>query len=131
MAPDTNTSFEVGGFVAYRDTDDPDDEGSKHYHIGRVNNVADGQAQVHCYATQGKALSRAQWKPLYQNDRGVYAIGKRTHGEPVVDNIPVDEGTWMLHYNVQFGENNRLTKQVRRQLTDLKVKHHRLNHTFP
>ena len=42
VAPDTNTSFEVGAYIAYRDTDDPEDEGSRYYHIGRVNNVADG-----------------------------------------------------------------------------------------
>ena len=74
VAPDTATSFEVGAYIAYRDTDDPDSQDSKRFHIGKVVNLADGEAHVHCLATKGKALSRAQWRPLYQNDQGAYGI---------------------------------------------------------
>ena len=59
VAPDTATSFTVGDYVAYRDTDDPDSEDSQRYHVGKVVNIADGNAHVHCHATHGKALSRA------------------------------------------------------------------------
>ena len=131
VAPDTATSFEVGSFIAYRDTDDPDSEDSSRYHVGKVINVADGQAHVHCHATHGKALSRALWKPLYQNDNGVYAVGDPNHGDAVVDKIPVDEQEWVLHYNVQLNQKQRITKRSRKQLDGMNVDHHRLGHTFP
>ena len=131
VAPDTSTSFEVGAFIAYRDTDDPADDNSSRYHIGKVLNVADGQAHVHCYATHGKALSRAQWAPLFQNHKGAYATGDDSHGESVVDLIPVDEQEWMLHYNIELNPKGRLTKRCRKQLADKHVQHHRLGHSFP
>ena len=102
VAPDESTSFVVGGFVAYKDTDDPDDPDSKRYHVGKVVNLADGEAHVHCYATHGKALSRAKWKELYQSDTGVYATGDSNHGEAVIDRIPTEEEDWMVHYNVKL-----------------------------
>ena len=110
VAPDTATSYQVGSFVAYRDTDDPDDVNSKHFHVGKVVNIADGEAHIHCYATHGKALSRAQWQTLYQNDRGVYNTGNPAHGHAVVDQIPVDEDEWTLHYNVQLTNKGIITK---------------------
>ena len=57
VAPDATTSFEVGAIIAYRDTDDPDNEDSQRFHIGKVTNIADGNAHVHCYTTSVKALS--------------------------------------------------------------------------
>ena len=100
VAPDSTTSFEQGATIAYRDTDDPEDEDSGRFHLGRVVNVTDGEAHLHCLATTGKALSRAQWKPLYQNNRGVFALGNQRHGDPVIERIPVDEDSWVLHYDV-------------------------------
>ena len=131
VAPDTTTSFEVGAIIAYRDTDDPDNEDSQRFHIGKVTNIADGNAHVHCYATSGKALSWAKWSPLYQNEQGAYKLDDRRHGEPVMDMIPVEEDEWMLHYAVQLNDNKRLSKQTRRQLESMAVTHHRLGHTFP
>ena len=57
VAPDSTTSFEVGAIIAYRDTDDPDNEDSQRFHIDKVTNIADGNAHVHFYATSGKTLS--------------------------------------------------------------------------
>ena len=131
VVPDAATSFEVGTYVAYRDTDDPDTPDSQRYHLGRVVNIADGNAHVHCHATKGKAISHAQWSPLYQNDRGVYKIGDDRHGEPVIDQIPVGEGEWVLHYAVQLNPKQRITKRTRKQLAARAVTHHRLTHTFP
>ena len=131
IASDTATSFEVGTYIAYRDTDDPDSDDSKRYHIGKVINIADGQAHVHCYSTHDNALSRAKWEPLYQNDRGVYDSGNRTHGDAVIDQIPVEEQDWVMHYDVKINLKDCLTKRTRKQLTDMKVTHHRLGHTFP
>ena len=131
VAPDAATSFEVGTYVAYRDTDDPDSPDSQRYHLGRVINIADGNAHVHCHATKGKAVSHAQWSPLYQNDRGVYKIGDDRHGEPVIDQIPVGEDEWVLHYAVQLNPKQRITKRTRRQLAARAVTHHRLTYTFP
>ena len=68
--------------------------------VGSAINIADGNAHVHCHATKGKAISHAQWSPLYQNDRGVYKMGDDRHGEPVIDQIPVGEDEWVLHYAV-------------------------------
>ena len=131
VAPDTATSFEKDAFVAYRDTDDPDDDDSKRYHLGKVINVADGNAHLHCYATAGKALSRAKWLPLYQSNTGDYSIGNTRHGDAVIDQIPVEEEEWVLHYNVQLDANKRINKRVRQQLADMSVTHHRIDHTFP
>ena len=129
-APDSATSFEQGAFVAYRDTDDPDDDDSKRFHLGKVINVADGEAHLHCYSTTGKALSRATWHPLYQNNKGVFRTGKASHGEAVVDRVPVDEETYVLHYNVQLNPDKRIDKKTRKQLQAQHVTHHRLGHTF-
>ena len=49
----------------------------------------------------------------------------------MVDQLPVDEEEWVLHYNVQLQPNKRLTKRTRKQLADKHVTHHRLRHTFP
>ena len=91
VAPDSATSFEQGSLIAYRDTDDSDDDDSSRFHLGLVTNVADGIAHVHCYGTSGKALSRAKWLPLHQSDSGVFGLGDSAHGEAVMDQIPVDE----------------------------------------
>ena len=40
------TSFEIGAFITYRDTDDDNDPDSKRFHLGKVINVADGEAHV-------------------------------------------------------------------------------------
>ena len=106
------------------------DDDSRRFHLGKVTNIADGQAHVHCYATKGKALSRAEWRPLYQTTNGTFRLGNARHCEPVMDHIPLDEDEWVWHYNVQLNANNRLLKQVRRQLEHEDVTHHRLGHTF-
>ena len=59
VAPDSATSFEVNNIVAYRDVDDPDDPNSQRFHLGKVTNVVDGEAHLHCHATVGKVISRA------------------------------------------------------------------------
>ena len=46
----TETSFQVGNKIAYRDIDDPDDVANKRYHIEDVVNIADGEAHVHCFS---------------------------------------------------------------------------------
>ena len=117
--------------VAYRDTDDPDDPNSNRFHVGKVINIADGEAHLHCFATHGKALSRARWQALFQNNRGVYGTGDDSHGEAVIDRVPVDEDEWTLHYNVQLNKKGVITKRVRQQLARKAVSHHRLGHTFP
>ena len=130
VAPDSATSFEIGAFIAYRDTDDDNDPDSKRFHLGKVTNVADGEAHVHCYATSGKALSHASWKPLKQNAKGKYHCGNVAPGESVIDRIPVNEDEWVVHYNVQLAPNGRIDKRTRRQLQASKVTHHRIGHTF-
>ena len=60
VAPDSATSFEQGSLIAYRDTDDSDDDDSSLFHLGLVINIADDIAHVHCYGTSGKALSRVK-----------------------------------------------------------------------
>ena len=130
VAPDSATSFEIGAVIAYRDTDDDNDPDSKRFHLGKVVNVADGEAHVHCYATSGKALSHASWKPLKQNAKGKYHCGSIAPGEPVIDRIPVSEDEWVVHYNVQLAANGRIEKRTRRQLQANKVTHHRIGHTF-
>ena len=130
VAPDSATSFEIGSYIAYRDIDDPSSEDSKRFHVGKVTNVADGEAHVHCYATAGKALSHAQWRPLYQDVKGAFTMKKTRQVEAVIDRIPVDEPEWVLHYAVQIGSDARISKRSRRQLEANKVTHHRLRHTF-
>ena len=60
VAPYEVSSFELNSYIAYRDTDDANDDDSRRFHLGKVTNIVDGQAHVHCYATKGKALSRAE-----------------------------------------------------------------------
>ena len=130
VAPDEVSSFELNAYIAYRDTDDANDDDSRRFHLGKVTNIVDGQAHVHCYATKGKALSRAEWRPLYQTANGVFRLGNARHCEPVMDHIPLDEDEWVWHYNVRLNANDRILKQVRRQLEHEEVTHHRLGHTF-
>ena len=85
---------------------------------------------MHCYATSGKALSHASWKPLRQITKGKYHYGSIATGESVIDRIPVSEDEWVLHYNVQLAANGRIEKRTRRQLQANKVTHHRIGHTF-
>ena len=85
---------------------------------------------MHCHGTSGKALSRAKWQPLHQNDNGVFGLGDSDHGEAVMDQIPVDEPEWVRHYNVQLKDNDCLIKRIRYQLEDMGVTHHRLGHTY-
>ena len=44
--------------------------------------------------------------------------------------MPVDEDSWVLHYDVQLENNGRMSKRTRRQLAADDVTHHRLGHTF-
>ena len=69
--------------------------------------------------------------PLYQSSTGDYSIGNTRHGDAVIDQIPVEEEEWALHYNVQLDANKLITKRVRQQLASMSVTHHRLGHTFP
>ena len=131
MAPDSTTSFEVGRFVAYSDTDDPADANSKRFHLGKCVNVADGVARVHCYATHDNALSRAKWSPLFQNAKGIYATDDSKHGNAVTDEIPVDSDGYVHHYNVQLRPDGKISLKSRRQLAALGVSRHRLGHTYP
>ena len=130
VAPDESSSFELGAVIAYRDTDDPDDDNSSRFHLGKVTNVADGHAHVHCLATKSKALSRAQWAPLYQDARGQMVFGGGRRRLPVIDQIPVDEPEWVWHYDVQLGSNGRISKRTRLQLQADNAQHHRYGHTF-
>ena len=123
VAPDSATSFDVGAFVTYRDTDDPDSDDSKRFHLGKVINVADGEAHLHCQVTKGKALSHAKWSPLYQRNNGEYTLADSKHSEPVVDRVPVDELEWVLHYDVQLTKDIRITKKSRRQLERKTIKY--------
>ena len=59
--PDEVSSFELNALIAYRDTDDSKDDDSRRFHLNKVTNIADGQTNVHCYVTRGKALSRVHF----------------------------------------------------------------------
>ncbi len=133
VAPDNTTDFNLGMLVAYSDTDDPADQNSIKFHIGKCVNLADGYAEIHCYATHGNAISRCKWAPLYQNQKGIYATGDPSHGEPVIDKIPTGENseTYMHHFNVKLTTDQKLTLKTRQQLAALGVSRHRLGHTFP
>ena len=69
--------------------------------------------------------------PLCQSNTGDYSIGNIRHGDTVIDQIPVEEEEWVLHYNVQLDVNKSINKWVRHQLTYMSVTHHRVDHTFP
>lgn len=132
-APDDATDFKIGNFIAYSDTDDPNDSNSTKFHVGQCKNLSDGYAEIHCYATHGNAISRCEWAPLYQNQKGTYATGDPKHGEPVMDKIPMGEGseTYVHHYNVKLTKDLKLTSKTRQQLAKMGVTRHRLGHSFP
>ena len=56
-----DNSLNVGSFVAVLDNTNDD-----HYHLAKIMTVDDHTTTVHYYATYGKRLRSAVWKPLYQ-----------------------------------------------------------------
>ena len=49
----------------------------------------------------------------------------------MVDQIPVDEDEWVVHYDVHLNQRHTISKRNQLQLKQLGVTHHRLGHTFP
>ena len=114
--------------VAYRDTDEPTHH---NYHLGKVLSIIDNNIELHTFATTGKNVNTAKWKPVYQNKEGQYTITKRSN-QPCKDVVPadaIDDYVWAL--DLQLGKQGNLSTASRKRLETKKVSHHRLGHTFP
>jgi len=56
-----DNSLNIGSFVAVLDNTN-----DTHYHLAKIMAVDEHTTTVHYYATYGKRLRSAMWKPLYQ-----------------------------------------------------------------
>ena len=52
-------NFKLDNFVALCDTDDPSDPMYNNFRVGRLINIADGQAHIQNYAITSKNLAQA------------------------------------------------------------------------
>ena len=130
----TGNKLQKGDYVAFGDTDDAQDESYQYYHIGKVVNVADGQAHLLNYATLSKNVALAKWAPLYQLPSGVYTLTKPKRGvkeAQVIDKIAVDDHDYVRCTNVQFTSAGKIAARFRRHLARKGFKHHVLGLTYP
>jgi len=129
--------LKVGKYVAICDTDDPANENYNRYHLGKVTNIADGQASIANYATFGKNIITARWKPLYQKDNGTYTLAKprkAAASKRVIDIVDVDDQSYVRHFDVKLnthGKHPKIALQTRKQLRALGLEHHVLGKTYP
>ena len=126
--------MQKGDYVAFGDTDDAQDESYQYYHIGKVVNVADGQAHLLNYATLSKDVALAKWAPLYQLPSGVYTLTKPKRGVKearVIDKIAVDDHDYVRCANVQFTSAGKIAARFRQHLARKGFKHHVLDLTYP
>ena len=137
----TNQTLEhdlkVGNFVALCDTDDPTSDKYNLFHLGKVTNIADDQAHIANYATFGKNLITAAWKPLYQTDAGEYTVAKPRRAaasKRVVDIVDADDQSYVRHFDVKLnskGKHPKIAVATRKQLAAQGLRHHVIGRTYP
>ena len=133
-AAQVHSHFKVGNFVALCDTDDPNDKDYKIYHVGKIVNLADGQAQIQNYATQSKNIANAVWSPLYQLTSGVFTVAKPRRNAlklQVVDTVDEHDDDYVRATDLRLTSTNKLTARSRKLLARLELKHHVLGLTYP
>ena len=131
---DTPARLRKDKFVALSDTDDVDSKGYSMYHVGKVINVADGQAHIQNYATANRNINTATWQPLYQLDSGAYTTAKPRRGaanKRVIDIVDDDDTDYVQHANVKLTTSQKLAARTRKHLIEKGLKHHVLGLTFP
>ena len=62
------------------DTDDISNKGYDKYHVGKVINIADGQAHIQNYVTANSNVNTTKWQPMYQLNSGAYTTTKSRKG---------------------------------------------------
>ena len=126
--------FRVGDYVALCDTDDPNDQGYRRYHIAKVINIADGLTQLLNYATTTRKLENAKWQPLYQCDDGAYTLTKPHKGaqqKRVIDVVETEDQGYVRVFGLKLTKTGKLTAAFRHKLARLNMKHHVLGLTYP
>ena len=128
-----DNSHNVGGFVAVLDNED-----DSHYHIAQILSVDEHTTTVHYYATYGRRLRSATWKPLYQQphtnqivmDKPNTINRNHTQWTGTIDTLPTGEGLIILA-NLGMTPNMKIDNRARKILrTMTKYSHHILTHTW-
>jgi len=136
------TNFQVGHFVALQDTDDPKDKNYNRFHLAKVIQIVDSNAELLNYATFGKNLATAKWYPLYQKDNGVFTTETLQERNKVFDKVLVSDQDYVRVFDVRCKSLDRtsrhkkskalvITARSRKLLTRLNMKHHVLGISFP
>ena len=134
MANNVSTDLKVGNFVALSDTDDPNSKGFKQVHVGKVINIADGQARIQNYATLSKNIAQAKWAPLYQMDDGVYTTVKPRRNAKnlrVIDIVDEFDQDYVRCADLTMTGSGKISARSRTHLANLGLKHHVLGFTYP
>ena len=78
-------------------------------------------------------MAKAQWRPLYQTNKGVYTVQKRANAKPVVDVVDIDDQNYVRHYDVKLnqGKHPTISARTRKQLAAQGLQYHVLGHTYP
>ena len=113
-----DNSHNVGGFVAVLDNED-----DSHYHIAQILSVDEHTTTVHYYATYGRRLRSATWKPLYQQphtnqivmDKPNTINRNHTQWTGTIDTLPTGEGLIILA-NLGMTPNMKIDSRARKIL---------------
>ena len=128
------TDLKVGNFVALSDTDDPKAKGFKQVHVGKIINIADGQAHIQNYATLSRSMAQAKWAPLYQLPSGVYTTVKPKRNAKnlrVIDMVDEFDQDYVRCADLSMTSSGKISARSRAHLANLGLKHHVLGLTYP
>ena len=126
-------SHNEGSFVAA--LDNPDDN---HYHLAKILSVDEHTTTIHYYATYGRRLRSATWKPLFQQPHTNQIILRKpdtinrnhTQWTGSFDTMSTGEGLIILA-NIGMTANMKINARSRKILRSMdKYSHHILTHTW-
>ena len=134
-----------GSFIAFCETDDPDDV---NFHVAKVIQVNhdDQMAKVQQYATRAADIGQARWLPLHiwtRKDSAdstkwihTYQMAARPEAKfkPVYEEVPLvnpaEEFNYIRCSSLKMLKSGRLAAKTGRQLAKLGLRHHRLGITY-
>jgi len=103
-------------------------------HVGKIINIADGQASVQNYATLSKNIAQAKWAPLYQLSSGVYTTVKPKRDARklrVIDKVDEFDQDYVRCANITMTPTGKISARSRAHLASLGLRHHVLGLTYP
>ena len=134
-----------GSFIAFCETDDPDDI---KFHVAEVVQVNHDEqmAKVRQFVTKAANINKAKWSPLHIWTRRdpansskwvhTYQMGGRPDAKfkPVLEEVPLldpaEEFNYIRHNSLKMLKSGKLAAKSCQQLTDLGLQHHRLGITY-